>query len=129
MFLALADAGVAAAEVDMVVAAAGGCVERDAEEAAALARVFSGLDTLVTAPKAALGETLGASGPLGLAAALAAIERGVAPGCGEEAADLPKGLNVVASPRKADVNVALVNAAHPDRGAWVSLLVTQVGAV
>ena len=90
------------AGVDLVVAAAGGYAEMDAQEQAALDAAGLARARMV-APKAALGETFGASGPLGVAYALALMEAGQA-------------------------RRALVNAAHPDGGAWVSVVVEANGA-
>jgi len=90
------------AKIDLVAAAAGGYGRMDEEEREGLAEAgLSGIP--LAAPKAALGETFGASGPLALAFAVALIESGQA-GC------------------------ALVNAGHPDGGAWVSLVLEAPGA-
>lgn len=83
---ALADAGMSPADVDVVAASVSGYPGIDAAELAALAEVF-GPDVCVAAPKALLGETLGATGAMGMAVALgwlggiapARIVRGKAP--------------------------------------------------
>lgn len=67
---ALAEAGMAPGDVDVVAASVGGYPVIDAAELAAIAEVF-GPDVCVAAPKALLGETLGATGAMGMAAALA----------------------------------------------------------
>jgi 3-oxoacyl-(acyl-carrier-protein) synthase len=67
---ALADAGVAAKEVDLVVSCVDGVAQYDKAEAEALARVF-GDRVGVVAPKMLFGETLGASGAFGMAAGVA----------------------------------------------------------
>ncbi len=67
---ALADAGIQAAEVDIVASSVSGLSMFDRPEIEAIGRVF-GAHTCVAAPKAILGETLGAGGGMGMAAALA----------------------------------------------------------
>ena len=66
----LGSAGVAAAEVDMVVLSANGTAARDRMEAATLRRVFGTPTPPALAPKAILGETWAASGPIGVVAAV-----------------------------------------------------------
>jgi 3-oxoacyl-(acyl-carrier-protein) synthase len=83
---ALAEAGMDASEVDVIASSVGGYPIIDAAELAALEDVF-GRDVCVAAPKALFGETLGATGAMGMAAALgwlggippARIVRGRAP--------------------------------------------------
>jgi 3-oxoacyl-[acyl-carrier-protein] synthase II len=67
---ALSEAGLVAADVDVVASSVSGMLAFDGEELAAIGRVF-GNDAAVAAPKALLGETLGASGGMGMAAAMA----------------------------------------------------------
>jgi 3-oxoacyl-[acyl-carrier-protein] synthase II len=67
---ALADAGSAPGDVDLVVSGISGLRAFDAAELRATDAVF-GADTCIVAPKLALGETLGASGAMGMVAALA----------------------------------------------------------
>lgn len=69
---ALDDAGVAPADIDLVCASCSGVPAFDAPELAALARVLPGV--AVTAPKAWLGETLGAGGAFGVVCGLAFLE-------------------------------------------------------
>jgi 3-oxoacyl-(acyl-carrier-protein) synthase len=66
---ALADAQLAAADVDLVVSSVAGLPQFDDEELAAVRDVLEA--TAVVAPKLALGETLGAGGTIGMAASLA----------------------------------------------------------
>jgi 3-oxoacyl-(acyl-carrier-protein) synthase len=66
---ALADAQLAAADVDLVVSIVAGLPQFDDEELAAIRDVLRA--TAVVAPKLALGETLGAGGAIGMAASLA----------------------------------------------------------
>jgi len=67
---ALSEAGILAKDVDVVASSVSGMLAFDGEELAAIGRVF-GKDATVAAPKALLGETLGASGGMGMAAAMA----------------------------------------------------------
>lgn len=67
---ALADAGLTAKDVSLVVSGIAGLARFDDEELAAITGVLGG-DVPVVAPKLALGETLGAGGAMGMAAALA----------------------------------------------------------
>jgi 3-oxoacyl-(acyl-carrier-protein) synthase len=67
---ALGDAGVDAADVDAVCASFGGLSDIDAAEHRGIAEVF-GEDIALAAPKQMLGESFGAAGALGMAAAVA----------------------------------------------------------
>jgi 3-oxoacyl-[acyl-carrier-protein] synthase II len=77
MRTAIADAGIAAADVDVVASGVSGLKAFDDAELVAIGRVF-GPEVLVAAPKAVLGETLGAGGGMGMAAAIAWLQ-GIAP--------------------------------------------------
>ena len=66
---ALADAGLAPADVDLVVSSVAGLPQLDDEELAGIRDVLPAV--AVVAPKLALGETLGAGGAIGMAASLA----------------------------------------------------------
>ncbi len=77
--LALADAELMAADVDVVFADAAGTVELDRVEAAAIAAVFGERGVLVTAPKTMFGRMYAGAGALDVAAALLAIRDGVIP--------------------------------------------------
>jgi 3-oxoacyl-[acyl-carrier-protein] synthase II len=68
--LALADAGIAANDVDVVVSGVSGLRGFDEAELLAIGRAV-GEETCVFAPKLALGETFGAGGAMGMLAALA----------------------------------------------------------
>ena len=72
---ALADAGIAPAEVDVVLSSVSGLRAFDEAELLAIGRV-AGSDTCVVAPKLALGETLGAGGAMGMLAAIAWLTEG-----------------------------------------------------
>ena len=67
---AMANAGLKTDGIDLVVAAACGHPQHDREEAGAVVGVFRGHKKPIVAIKSLIGETLGASGPLNLAAAL-----------------------------------------------------------
>ncbi len=73
---ALADAGVAASAVDVVVSGVSGLRAFDDLELAAIEGAL-GAAVPVVAPKLALGETLGAGGAVGMLAALAQLREGV----------------------------------------------------
>ncbi|MEM7352384.1 MAG: beta-ketoacyl-[acyl-carrier-protein] synthase family protein [Acidobacteriota bacterium] len=79
--LALADAGLTAADIDAVSAAANGSLLGDRHEAQGLAAAFPGREDLpVTAVKSMLGEALGASGAFATIALLEALGAGTLPG-------------------------------------------------
>ncbi|MDH6570770.1 act minimal PKS chain-length factor (CLF/KS beta) [Streptomyces sp. SAI-117] len=113
---ALADAGVTAAEVDVVFADAVGVPELDRAEAAALGEVFGAGAVPVTAPKAGAGRTYAGGGSLDVATALLSIRDGVippTPGTREVPAEY--GIDLVRDrARETDVRTALVVA----RGLW-----------
>jgi 3-oxoacyl-[acyl-carrier-protein] synthase II len=69
---ALADAGVSAGDVDVLVSGVSGLRAFDEAELVAASSVL-GSDVCVLAPKRALGETLGAGGAMGMLVALAAM--------------------------------------------------------
>ena len=83
---ALVDAKVAASDVDLVVSGASGLSPFDAAELGAIATAV-GKKTAIFSPKRIVGESLGASGALGVAAAiyaqgggaLGSMERGAPP--------------------------------------------------
>ncbi len=77
MTRAPADAGILPADIDVIASSASGLAVFDRAELDAITHVF-GAATCVAAPKAILGETLGAGGGMGMAAALAWFE-GAAP--------------------------------------------------
>ncbi|MGH4025631.1 MAG: ketosynthase chain-length factor [Pseudonocardiaceae bacterium] len=114
--LALADAGVAPGEVDVVFADAAGVPVLDRAEAEAIVAVFGRNGVPVTAPKAGTGRLYAGGGPLDVVTALLAIRDDVippTPGTGEVPEDY--GLDLVrAQPRQIAVSTALVLA----RGRW-----------
>nr|APD71655.1 type II polyketide synthase 1 [Streptomyces sp.] len=77
--LALADAGVAPEEIDVVFADAAAIPELDRVEAEAISRVFGPRAVPVTAPKTMTGRLYSGAGPLDVAAAFLAMRDGVIP--------------------------------------------------
>jgi 3-oxoacyl-[acyl-carrier-protein] synthase II len=73
---ALADAGVRPGDIDAVASSVSGLTAFDRAELEAIKNVF-GDEVCVAAPKAVLGETLGAGGAMGMAAAMAWFEGAV----------------------------------------------------
>jgi len=108
--LALDDAGIAAADVGMVVAHANGTPNSDASEARALLRVFGTAMPPVTGFKWSFGHLLAASGTLETVLALEALRQGVVPGIPTLAALDPAcaGLRVSREPQAPRGNTALV---------------------
>ncbi len=78
----LDQAGLRPGDIQLVVASASGTAPGDLQEAAAIHDVFGDAPDVpcVLAPKAILGETWGASGPLAVALACAAMRSGTIPG-------------------------------------------------
>ncbi|MGH3921970.1 MAG: ketosynthase chain-length factor, partial [Pseudonocardiaceae bacterium] len=110
MELALADAGRAADEVDVVFADAAGVPELDLLEAAAIRAVFGPGRVPVTAPKTMTGRLYAGGAALDLASALLAIRDGVIPPT-VGVAELAPGCDidlVLGTPREARVGVAMV---------------------
>ncbi|NEC64355.1 ketosynthase chain-length factor, partial [Streptomyces sp. SID9727] len=108
--LALADAGVDAADVDVVFADAAGDRDADRAEAAALTALFGPYGVPVTAPKSLYGRLGSGGSALDLAAALLALrDQVVPPGApvGRLADDCPVDL-VTGAPRPARLRHALV---------------------
>ena len=107
---ALDDAGLAPADVGMVVAHGNGTEQSDASEARALHTVFGSQMPPVTAFKWAVGHPFAASGMLDAAIGFEAARRGVVPGIAtfSELAPACVGLNVTAESRPARGNVVLV---------------------
>ncbi|MGZ2355343.1 ketosynthase chain-length factor [Streptomyces sp. 372A] len=108
--LALADAGVDAADVDVVFADAAGNRDADRAEAAALTALFGPYGVPVTAPKSLSGRLGSGGSALDLAAALLALrDQVVPPGApvGRLADDCPVDL-VTGAPRPARLRHALV---------------------
>ncbi|MBA2811378.1 ketosynthase chain-length factor [Streptomyces sp. KM273126] len=107
---ALADAGVAPADVDVVFADASGVPHLDRAEAEAISAVFGPHRVPVTAPKSMTGRLYAGAGALDVVAALLSIRDGVVPPTAnvtEPAPDYDIDL-VVERPRPAPVSTALV---------------------
>ena len=102
--------------IDVVVLSANGARDGDREEAAAVVEVFGAGASAPAAvvPKAVLGETWGASGPLAVVAALAMMRTATIPGAPREllaGCEFP-GLNLSSESRSARVhNVLLIDRA------------------
>jgi 3-oxoacyl-(acyl-carrier-protein) synthase len=108
---ALEDSGIGPERVGCVISSANGTGTGDAVEARALQRVFgTALDGLpVYAPKAALGESLGASGAFAAMAAGLALKRlATPPSLGVEEIEYP--LRLSPEPQAVQGEYALVNA-------------------
>jgi 3-oxoacyl-(acyl-carrier-protein) synthase len=108
---ALDRAGVTPQDVGYVSAAANGAIELDSLETGVMSRVL-GRPVAISATKAATGETLGAGAAVSLAAALMAVQTGMAPPTA--GLDDPVGAgrvrHVIGSPASLDGPIALVNA-------------------
>jgi 3-oxoacyl-[acyl-carrier-protein] synthase-1 len=108
--LALADAGITAKDVGLIVAHGNGTRASDASEALAIGRVFGEAAPPVTAFKWATGHLIAASGMLDVVLALTALRTQVVPGIATlenldpELASLP----VSQKPQKPRSNIALV---------------------
>lgn len=108
--LALADAKVAPADVDVVFADAFGVPELDRQEAAAITAVFGPAGVPVTAPKTMTGRLYAGGSALDLATALLALQHGVIPptvNVARPAAGMDLDL-VLAEPREQPLRTALV---------------------
>jgi 3-oxoacyl-[acyl-carrier-protein] synthase-1 len=126
--LALADAGISAADVGMIVAHGNGTPASDASEAKGILRAFGGNPPPVTGFKWCVGHLLAASGILDLVLALEALRQGVVPGVptlnmvDPEFSSLP----VSRDPQKPRGDVALV-ICRGFGGMNVALVVRNVG--
>ncbi len=128
MELALSDAGATTSEIDCISTSANGSVVQDRREAQAVAKVFDARaqNIPVTAIKAMLGETLGASGALQLASMIETMRDGVLPGvAGLEklGPDFPLP-RTTSGNQRIDVRVGLVNSIGFD-GQCCSLVITS----
>jgi 3-oxoacyl-[acyl-carrier-protein] synthase I len=107
---ALADAGIGAADVGMVVAHGNGTAQSDASEAAALRRVFGAKCPPVTAFKWSIGHLIAAAGIIETTIALAALHANTVPGIAtlDEIDPACTGLPVSRSAQSPRGDVALV---------------------
>ncbi|WP_040803420.1 ketosynthase chain-length factor [Nocardia concava] len=114
--LALADAGVTPAEVDVVFADAAGLPEEDRAEAAALESVFGPAGVPVTATKPLTGRLFSGAGPLDIVTAVLAMRDSVIPPTAGTVTPAPEyRIDLVrGDARPATVETALVLA----RGRW-----------
>ena len=116
--------GVKPEALDAVFSSAGGYPNEDEEEARAIIELFGARNVPVVAIKALVGETLGAGGALNLAAAIAAMERGILPPMPHAAQCAFEELNLVRRPYESELKNVLVNSGSPGHGRWVCLLVS-----
>ncbi|MER5740061.1 ketosynthase chain-length factor [Streptomyces sp. NPDC002262] len=122
--LALADAGAAPGDVDVVFADAAGVPELDRIEAETLAEVFGPRGVPVTAPKTMTGRLYSGAAPLDLAAALLALRDGVVPPTVATRPAPSHALDLVTgAPRPARLRTALVLARG--QGGFNSALVVR----
>ncbi|MGI5519966.1 ketosynthase chain-length factor [Micromonospora sp. CA-259024] len=107
--LALADAGLTPADVDVVLADAAGTRELDRAEAACLSEVFGPYGVPVTAPKAGYGRLYAGGAPLDVVTALLALRHQIIPPTGGAVTVDPEHrIDLVGDPRAADLRTALV---------------------
>lgn len=106
---ALADAGCAPGDVDVVFADGHGVPELDRQEAAAITKVFGPGAVPVTVPKTLTGRLYAGGAPLDVAGALLALRDQVIPPSARIEPDPAYGLDLVTgAPREAAVRTALV---------------------
>jgi 3-oxoacyl-[acyl-carrier-protein] synthase II len=113
---ALRDAGISASDIGVWVASASGSPEVDRREALGVARVFGERRVPVSAPKALLGEALGASGAFQALVLVEALAGGLLPGTpGADRRDpaLPF-LDLSSEPRHVDARFGLTTAVGSD---------------
>ncbi|MCW2093254.1 UNVERIFIED_ORG: act minimal PKS chain-length factor (CLF/KS beta) [Rhodococcus erythropolis] len=120
---ALADAGIAPAEVDVVFADAGGTRAADEAEAEVLATIFGARKVAVTAPKSGTGRVMAGAGPLDVVTALLALGSGIIPPTPNvSSTDLPIDL-VCGQARHGSLETALVVARGA--GGFISAVIVQ----
>lgn len=126
---ALKNAGVTAADIDLVSAFAGGLPEHDAAEAAAIRTVLGDRvgDVPVLAVKGGVGNNGAGAGAVDLIAAVLAMQNGtVPPSLNCESADSGFGLKlIIGAPVDARVDLALCNAYALGGGQNASLVVKR----
>lgn len=105
-------------------ASAGGYPRLDAEEAAAISTTLRGRVCPVAAVKALVGETMGASGPIALAAALSAMEGGFVPATPGGESEFPE-VRLAGKACSTEVRSALVSAGGPWEGNWCAVIVRR----
>jgi minimal PKS chain-length factor (CLF/KS beta) len=133
--LALADAGIAPGEVDVVLADGHGTAELDRREAAAIAGVFGPYAVPVTVPKTLNGRMYSGGSALDIATALLILRDQVIPptaGPGDVAAECPIDL-VTGPPREARIRHAVVisrgyGGLSPDHNCFNGVLVIRAAS-
>ncbi len=122
--LALAGAGLRAADLGLAACGASGSIDGDRAEARALVTVLgaSAADTGVVAPAASLGESVDAKGLVAAGVALAAMRTGVAPPVPRLVDPEVGGLHYLSSPSPVDVRHALVTSTSLSGGASAVVL-------
>jgi len=122
--LSLADAGLSAADIDVVFADAAGQPGLDEAEASVIAELFGPHGVPVTAPKTMTGRLYAGGGSLDLAAALLSIGHDVIPPT-VNVREVPRGyrLDLVREPRSTPVRAALV--LSRGRGGFNSAMVAR----
>jgi act minimal PKS chain-length factor (CLF/KS beta) len=106
--LALADAGLATADVDVVFADGAGSPDLDGAEAAAITGLFGPHGVPVCVPKALVGRLYAGGAPLDVVAALLSMRDGLLPPALLPPSDAYRLDVVVGAPREASVRTALV---------------------
>jgi len=105
---ALADAGVDAGEIGLILASACGIPRLDAAEAAAIARLFPARPP-VAALKSLLGDPLGAWAPVAVAAAVASAEAALPPAaCPSVGGPPPGGIDLLREPLPPGARTCLI---------------------
>jgi minimal PKS chain-length factor (CLF/KS beta) len=108
--IALTDAGLGPADIDVVFADSAGSLDLDLAEAAAIEELFGPAEVPVTAPKALTGRLYSGGGPLDVATALLAMREEVIPATAHTA-EVPSNYRidlVRGAPRSASLSAALV---------------------
>ncbi|MFI9406979.1 ketosynthase chain-length factor [Nocardia sp. NPDC052316] len=108
MRLALADAELAPADIDVVFADGAASPDADRHEAAAICDVFGPYGVPVTVPKTMTGRMGSGGGPVDVVAALLSIRDGVVPPTMRSAAAPAYRIDLVTEPRQQPVRAALV---------------------
>ncbi|CAL9620067.1 Actinorhodin polyketide putative beta-ketoacyl synthase 2 [Streptomyces sp. enrichment culture] len=107
--VALADAGLAAADIDVVFADAAGSPDLDRREADAITAVFGPSGVPVTAPKTMIGRLYSGAAPVDVVSAVLAIREGLIPPTTNVELSPEYDLDLVTGqPRTASVRTALV---------------------
>lgn len=106
--LALDDAGLDPAAIDVVFADAAAVPELDRIEVEAISGIFGLYGVPVTAPKTMTGRLYSGAAPLDVAAALLAIRDGLIPPTTNTSPDPTYGIDLVVQPRPAALRAALV---------------------